>query len=125
MRRRPPIERRRAFGAVAVLSALLCLGACGGAEEPTLSEDEYVDAYVELLRAIDEEPDEAAASARAAEILARRGITEEDLAAFVERHRDDPKYLAEVWRRIEMRLRNPEPADTAQTDTARAKSRPR
>jgi hypothetical protein len=109
------------LGAAAALSALLYLGGCGGSEEPALTEDEYVDAYVEILRAIDEEPDEVAASERAQEIMKRRGITEEDLVEFAQRHRDDPKYLAEVWRRIEMRLRNPEPADTAQSaDTVRA-----
>ena len=96
------------------IGALLCLAACGSAtEEADLTHDEYVDVYVELLRAADAAPDSFAASDSARRILAAHGLTEQDLLDYVRHHADDPEDLAEVWRRIEERLRAPEPEDTA------------
>jgi hypothetical protein len=101
------------------LGTLLVFPGCeGAADESLISEQLYVDTYVEILQAADEEPDEVAASERAREILARRGIGEQELVEFARRHMDDPDYLADVWRRIEARLRNPEPADSSRSEEA-------
>lgn len=108
------------------VGVLLCLAACdfttdGGA----LSRDDYVDVYVELLRAADAAPDSFAASDSARRILAARGLTEEDLLDYARSHADDPGHLAEAWRRIEERLRAPAPEDTAADgDTIRALREP-
>lgn len=111
----------RALGAVLALSALLLLAGCnsnGG--EPRLSVDDYVDVYVELLEAADAAPDSFAAADSARRILAARDLTQDDLLGFARRHTDDPRVLADAWRRIYERLTAPEPADTATADTAAA-----
>lgn len=96
-----------------ILCALLWLVACDSTTEGDLTQDEYVDVYVELLRAADAAPDSFAASDSARRILAARGLSEEDLLEYARRHADDPGHLAEAWRTIEERLRAPAPEDTA------------
>jgi hypothetical protein len=103
------------------LNATLFLSACHSTtEEGMVSREEYVEVYVELLRAADAAPDSFAASDSARRILAAHGLTEEDLLDYVRSHADDPDHLAEAWRKIEEQLRAPEPEDTAAGgDTAR------
>lgn len=106
---------RRALRAVLALGALLSLPACRDGEprhETGIGRQEYVDTYVEILLAAElaEDSIEATESARA--ILARRGLTEDDLLEFGHRHADDPEYLAEVWSEIEERIRYPEGVDS-------------
>jgi hypothetical protein len=101
---------RRALGAILALGALLSVDACGrdGPDQALgISRQEYVDTYVEILLAAQVAEDSVAASESARAILARRGLTEDDLLEFGRRHMDDPEYLAEVWTEIEERLREP------------------
>jgi len=107
----------RVLGAVLVLGTLLTSASCRRESAPAdpISREDYIDLYVEILRVADESPDSVTASERALAILTRRGVSEEDLLAFARNHRDDPEYLVELWSEIEERLRNPEPADTAET----------
>lgn len=108
------------LGAVLALSTLLLVTACDKViERPPISQQQYVDIYVEILRAADEEPDEVAASQRAQEILDRRGVSQEDLLGFAEHYADDPEYLSEVWLEIERRLRSPEPQDSSNVEDRR------
>ena len=108
----------RVLGTVWVLGALLAFPACQSDSAPAdaISREEYIDIYVEILRVADESPDSVTASERALAILARRGVSEEDLLAFARNHMADPQYLVDVWSEIEERLRNPEPADTAEVE---------
>ncbi|MGD2216384.1 MAG: hypothetical protein PVJ64_06495 [Gemmatimonadales bacterium] len=99
------------------LGALLSLAGCGNDEaEPHtgISRQEYVETYVEILLAAELAEDSVAATEAAREILARRGLTEDDLLEFGRRHTDDPGYLAEVWTEIEERIREPERPDSTE-----------
>lgn len=105
----------RVLGTVWVLGTLLAFAACQNDSAPAdpISREEYIDIYVEILQVADESPDSVTASERAVAILARRGVSEEDLLAFARNHMEDPQYLVDIWSEIEERLRNPESADTA------------
>lgn len=96
------------------LCALLVLQACEPESSPTaITRDEYIELYVEILRAASEERDALEASERAREILERRGYAPEDLNEFTRQHSDDPAYLANVWGQIEMRLREKPKPDSS------------
>jgi hypothetical protein len=95
---------------------LLSFAGCGDEEAPPetgISRQEYIETYVEILLAAEAAADSIAASESARAILARRGLTEDDLLEFGWRYVDDPEYLAEVWREIEEQIRDPEGADPA------------
>ena len=103
----------RVLGVISALSTLLLFAACSDTiDPPPISREQYVDIYVEILQAVDEEPDSIAASKRAQEILDRRGVTQEELLAYAEHYVNEPEHLAEVWLEIETRIRNPESQDT-------------
>jgi len=105
------------LGATVALSTLLLLSACKRTvDRPPISREEYVEAYVEILQATDEEPDSVAASRRAQEILDRRGITQEELLGYAKHYAEDPEYLAQVWQEIESRLSEPEPQDSSEVE---------
>lgn len=99
-----------------VVGTLLAFAACQGDSSPAdpISREEYIDIYVEILRIADESPDSVVGSERALAILAKHGVSEEELLSFARNHIDDPQYLVEVWSEIEERLRNPEPADSVE-----------
>jgi hypothetical protein len=109
-------SERRALGALVALSALLSLAACRNGEDDQqigIGRQEYVDTYIEILLAAELAEDSFAATEAARAILARRGLTEDDLLEFGRRHREDAEYLAEVWSEIEERIRYPEGVDSA------------
>lgn len=88
--------------------------ACGSSTDAiAVDREEYVAVYVDLLRISGEAEDSAEAARLRGEVLARAGRTPDDLSAFVDRHADDPDYLADVWAEIERRLRE----DTAGVDS--------
>lgn len=62
--------------------------------------DTYVDLRVEALRA---DPETLTDSARAT-VLARHGVTEEELLDFAEAMGGDLEYMRDVWNEIEARL---------------------
>lgn len=104
------------------LGALLSLAACGSGEsdqELGISREEYIETHVEILLAAEAAQDSVAATEAARAILARRGLTEDDLLEFGRRHREDPEYLAEVWSEIEERIRYPEGVDSAGSEEER------
>ncbi len=106
----------KVLGVVSALSTLLFSACQNSIGSPPISREEYIETYVEILLAADEEPDSIAASKRAQEILDRRGITQEELLGYAEHYVDDPEHLAEVWMEIETRLRYPEGRDTTTTE---------
>jgi len=101
---------------MALSTLLLSSGCWKTVDRPPISREEYVEVYVDILRASDEEPDSIAASKRAQEILDRRGITEEELLGYAEHYAEDPEHLAQVWQEIESRLSEPEPQDSSQVE---------
>jgi hypothetical protein len=103
----------RVLGVISILGTLLFFSACADTiDPPPINREQYVEIYVEILRAIDEEPDSIAASQRAQEILDLRGITQAELLAYAEHYINEPEHLAEVWLEIETRIRNPQGEDT-------------
>ncbi len=98
----------------ALALALAALGAAAcGASPDTISRDEFVASYVALRVAELEEagnviPDEVRDS-----VLAARGVTEEDLDAFVEAHGRDVVFMQGVWTEVDSlmseRAGGPEP----------------
>lgn len=91
---------------VALSIALACRAP---ANPPGMSRQEYIDVYVEMLRASGAARDSAAAAEARGSILRAHGLKPEDLEEFVHQHANDPQYLASVWSEIESALR----ADTA------------
>ncbi|NIS00632.1 MAG: hypothetical protein GWN99_06085 [Gemmatimonadetes bacterium] len=98
------------LGVVLALGTLLAAVGCPDREPGPISREEYIDAYVRILRAAEAAPDTAAASDSARRILAERGLTEDDLMEFAESYVEDPTELARIWEKIEERLK--QPADT-------------
>jgi len=108
----------RVLGVVSTLSTLLLFATCKETiDPPPISREQYIETYVEIIKAADEEPDSIAAWERAQEILDRRGITQEDLQAYAEHYLEDPDHLAEVWFEIETLIRTPERQDTTEADS--------
>ncbi len=100
------------------LSTLAFLGACGSGSGPGLSREQYVDLYVDILRARDAAPDSIAALDSARAVLERHGVTEDDLQGFSDSYVDNPGALSLIWLEIENRLRFP-----AGEDSTEARSR--
>lgn len=90
-----------------VLSALLA--ACGPSDPPTIDRETFVTVYVELREAALRTPGGVIEPAARDEVLARHGLSEQDLVTFAEVHGDNVRYMAGVWREIEARL-EPDPA---------------
>ncbi len=105
----------RTLGATALLAAVLSVaGACRSFEdEASLDRERYIDIYVEILRARAGAPDTAVAVDSTTAVLARHGVTEDDLDEFAWRHADDPGFLASAWGEIATRLREPQRQDSA------------
>ncbi len=72
-----------------------------------------MEAYEALLRAEAAAQDSAEARQRRAWALERRNLTPQDLERFARKHSHDPEYMAELWREIEARVREPAPEDTS------------
>lgn len=82
-------------------------------DEASLDREHYIAIYVEILRAQAGAPDSVAAVDSATKVLARHGVTEDDLGEFARRHADDPGFLASAWGEIATRLREPQRQDSA------------
>lgn len=117
--RRPPTLRP-------LLAALLLwipAAGCGqGGEAPetaapgTVERELFVAAYVDLREAALLHGGELPDSLRAA-VLARHGVTGDDLLRFAEVHGDEVRYMDEVWSEIEARLEARRvPLDSLRTD---------
>ncbi len=108
----------RTLGATALLAAVLSVaGACRSFEdEAPLDRERYIDIYVEILRARAGAPDTAVAVDSTTAVLARHGVTEDDLDEFAWRHADDPGFLASAWGEIATRLREPQRQDSARRE---------
>ena len=103
----PHVPRRRAF--FGGLSTVLCLVAlaCGSsgsqAGDSALEREVFVATYVDL-RVTALTGDGELTDAQRSEVLARHGVTEDDLTGFAEAHGPDLPYMRDVWNDIEARL---------------------
>lgn len=97
----------------AILIAALMM-ACRPAETG-IDRSVFIEVMVELRQAAKETTDSGAFDVRRRAILEQAGVTDSSLAAFVDRHTRDARYMAEVWDSIDRRLSPTEAsADTTQ-----------
>ena len=93
------------------LGLVLLLGACAG-EEGTLAatDEQFIETIVELRRAaLEAGADTARFEDLRAAILEERGVTEDDLRAYVAGHADDLRHMATIWDTISARLSETDP----------------
>jgi hypothetical protein len=69
--------------------------------EPTISEDQFVEAMVELRTATFRGEYEELSLPERDEILRRRGLEPDDLVRFAEVHGPNVPYMFEVWSRVD------------------------
>jgi len=76
----------------------------GSASGAPIDRDAFVAAYVDLRIAALEADSSVISEAGRAEVLARHGITADDLLEFAELHGRDVEFMREVWNEVELRL---------------------
>ena len=97
----------RGWRVVASVAAvvLLAVAACEEQGPATIDREVFVETYVALrvaqLHGPGSNPLPAEERAR---VLAERGVTEEELLAFVEAHGRDPQFMERLWQDVEARL---------------------
>ena len=93
---------------VAATALLLALASCGGDTGPVASDvierQTFVDTYVDLRLAAIQAPDFRVPSGERDQILARHGVSAEDLLRFAEAYGRDLELMNEVWSEIEARF---------------------
>lgn len=95
-----PFDKIRAL---AVTSALFAVG-CGGSNADAIERDVFVAAYVDLrTTALDTDSARLSDADRDA-VLARHGVTSDDLLHFADVHAEELEYMREVWNEIELQL---------------------
>ncbi len=92
--------RARARVGTAVALAVLAAAACGS-QPDTISREEFIATYMALRLAELEEGAAVITDAKRDSVLAARGVTEEDLGAFVEAHGRDVVFMQGVWTEID------------------------
>ncbi len=98
------------------------LGGCAGesADAPALSSEQFIDVIVSLREAEREVADEDSAAAlfeeRKRVILERHGATEDQLRAFIVRHRGELPVLQAAWDTITERLKYARPVPKRSDD---------
>lgn len=101
----PRAARRRLAAAWAAV--LLALPACaGGPSTPATAVDRetFIATYVELRAAAIRMATAELSDEARSEILARNGVSEESLLAFVEAHGEDVEFMRALWDEVEARL---------------------
>jgi hypothetical protein len=84
---------------------LVCgLAACEGGVPDTIDREVFVDTYVALrIAALDADSAKLSETDRA-EILARHGVTEQDLLDFADTHAVELDFMRDVWNDVELRM---------------------
>jgi hypothetical protein len=105
---------RRATRAVAALTLaaglLLLLAGCPSADpagSQSIQREQFVQVVVELRQAEQQARTAPDFEERKAEILARHGVTEEELMQFAARHGSEVRVMLEIWDTIHARLAQP------------------
>jgi len=98
----PPIR----FPSLASLALLLVAFAagCGEPETTALDRETFVRAYVDIRAAALQTEDAEPTERQREDVLARYGVSAEDMVEFVEYHGEDVEYMRELWSEIEVRL---------------------
>jgi hypothetical protein len=103
LRTRP--GRRRAFLPSWLILLAACLPGCRKEPAAPISQQKFVDAYVQLVQArIDAAGDSVAYAAKRDRVFMDTGVKPADLRAFVEAGRRNPLPLRDAWQSIAARL---------------------
>jgi hypothetical protein len=88
------------------LSGLVVVGmlGCGSAPGDTIEREDFISTYVDLRTAAADTDTLRIGDTERAEVLARHGVTGEDLSRFVEVYAEDLEFMREVWNEVEVRL---------------------
>jgi hypothetical protein len=103
-----PVPNRHA--AILLLTVLTVLAAaCGGDEdlavvEGVIDRETFIQVYVDLRDAAVRSPDLVVSEASRDEVLARHGVDEESLMAFIDAYGADLDYMNELWAEVEQRV---------------------
>lgn len=94
-----------------LLTAIAVTVACsGGPTENAIDREVFIATYVDLRISALETDSVRLGDAERTEILARHGVTEDELVAFTQAHADRLEFMREVWNEIEVRM-DREPGD--------------
>jgi hypothetical protein len=100
----PPavLHRRRARW----LNGLIVVGmlGCGSTPGETIEREAFISTYVDLRTAAADTDTLRIGDTERAEVLARHGVTREDLSRFVDVYAEDLEFMREVWNEVEVRL---------------------
>lgn len=101
-RLRTALRRRTHLAAACVV---VCgLAACRGAAPDAIDREVFVDTYVDLrIAALDTDSAKLSETDRA-EILARHGVTEDDLLTFADAYAAELDFMRDVWSDVELRM---------------------
>ena len=87
------------------LAIAVLIAACGGgAEETTITREQFIDVIVQLRQADVDTDDPTEFAARREAILTEEGVTDSMLLAYARVHGGDISHMAEVWDSISRRL---------------------
>jgi hypothetical protein len=103
----------KAFSAtlrVLLVGTLLAVSTTCRDETVAMDRERFIATYVEVRATALRNPGGQITPAQKEEILARNGVTEDQLLEFAEVHGRDVDYMAQVWGEVERRLH---PQDTA------------
>lgn len=86
-------------------TATVALAACTTAPaEETIGRDAFVQAYVDLRISALDTSDQVMTDSLRALVLARHGVTAEDLLRFAEVHARDLEFMRDVWNDVEAQM---------------------
>lgn len=88
-------------------ASLLALGGCGAAESDAIDRELFVQTYVDLRVAAIEADSQRIGEPEREAILARNGVTTDDLLHFAEVYADDLDFMRDVWNDVELRMDRP------------------
>jgi hypothetical protein len=95
---------------VAATAFLLALASCGGDTSPVASDvidrETFIATYVDLRLAATEQSDFRVSPEQRAEVLARHGVSGEELIRFADVHGRDLEFMNEVWSEVETRFQD-------------------
>jgi hypothetical protein len=95
---------------VAAIGLLLALASCDSDGSPvagdSIDREAFIATYVELRQAAIASPDFRVTPEQRDEVLARHGVSGEDLVHFADVHGRDLEFMNEVWAEVETRVRD-------------------
>ena len=89
---------------VVLLAAVLAAVPACGAQPGSITREEFIDTYVALREAELRGSGNVISEEAIDSVLAEKGVSEEDLEAFVGVHGRDPVFMSAVWSEVESRM---------------------